>query len=56
MTGRATHLGREVVGRAAQRPDGRRAVFCEAKVCDLDVTVVVEEDVLRLQIAIDDVF
>ena len=51
----ATHLGRQVVWCAAERPDGRRAIFREAEVRDLDVAVEVEEDVLRLEVAVDDV-
>ena len=50
------YLGREVVRGAAQRPDRRRAVLRKAKICDLDVTVVVEEDVFGFEISIDDVF
>ena len=50
------HLGRKIVGRAAQRPDRRRAVLREAEICDLDVTVVVQENVFGFEISINDVF
>ena len=44
---RATHLRHKVVWRL----DNGGVVFCKAKVCDLDVAVEVDENVLRLQIA-----
>ena len=50
------YLWGEIIWGTAQRPDGRVAVFCEAEIGDLDVTVEVEKDVLRLQITIDDIF
>lgn len=45
----------EVVWGAAEGPDGGVAVLCEAKVCDLDVAVKVEEDVFWLEVAVNDV-
>jgi hypothetical protein len=48
-------LGREVVGRAAQRPGDVRHLFREAKVGDLEVAVAVEQQVLGLEVAVDDV-
>ena len=53
--GRGAHLGREVVGRAAERPRVRRAGAREAEVGELDVPVAGEEDVLGLEVAVDDV-
>jgi hypothetical protein len=50
------HLGREVVERAAEgRPAVRRGVDGPAKVADLQVAVQAEEDVFRLDVAVDDV-
>ena len=53
--GGATHLGREVVRRAAQRPRGALAMLREPEVSDFNVPVEVEEDVLGLEVAVDDV-
>ncbi len=47
--------GLTVVGRAAQRPRYVRDKFGKAKVGDLDVPVCAQQQVFRLEIAIDDV-
>ena len=50
-----TYLGRKVVWGAAERPDGRHARLCEAEVCELDVAVAGEQNILGLEVAVDDV-
>ena len=51
----ADDLRRKVVGCPTQRPDGGVAVLREAEVRNLDVAVKVQEDILGLEIAVDDV-
>ena len=48
---RLDDLGREVVGRAAERPRDVGAVAREAKVGEADVPVGRQQDVLRLEVA-----
>ena len=48
-------LGREVIGRAAERPRLVRHALGETKVCDLEMAVPVEQQVFRLQVTVDDV-
>mmetsp|Transcript_48062 Transcript_48062/g.148315 ORF Transcript_48062/g.148315 Transcript_48062/m.148315 type:complete len:343 (-) Transcript_48062:141-1169(-) len=50
------HLGRQVLGRPAQRERPLRHLLREPEVRDLDVPLVVQQQVLRLQVAVDDVF
>ena len=53
----AQDLGRDVVGRAAEGGGGvagADALLAHAVVGELDVALVVEEDVVQLQIAVDD--
>lgn len=50
-----TYLWRHVIWRATERICRRLAVFCEAEVGELDVPVVVDQDILRLQVAVNDV-
>ena len=49
------HLGREVLGRAAERPRAVGEHLGEAKVDELEVAVGVEQQILRLEVAVDDV-
>jgi hypothetical protein len=49
------YLGREIVWRAAERPGHVRTVLGKPEVSDLNMTVRVEEDVLRLEVSVDDV-
>lgn len=49
-----TDLRSKIVGCAAQRPSSPLAVLRETKVCNLYVTIVGEEDVLWLEVAVDD--
>ena len=49
------YFWREVVGRAAKRPCDVGHLLCEAKVCDFEVSVSVQQQILRLQVAVDDV-
>lgn len=55
--GTKTHLGRDVIGRAAEGFGGLVAadtLFAHTKVRDLDVAVLIQQNVVELQIAIDD--
>ena len=45
----------EIVGRPAQCPGDVWDFFCEAKVCNFEMAVPIEEQVFWLQISIDDV-
>lgn len=46
---------REIVRRTAERPGHVRAQLRKPEVSNLDVAVLPEEDVLRLEISIDDI-
>ena len=51
------YLGCQILWRSAERVSHfvlSDLKLTEAKVCQLDVTFVVEDDVLRLQVAVDD--
>lgn len=52
---RRHHFGRQVVGSSAERPGNIRHLFCEPKIRDTKVAVAIEQKVLGLEIAIDDV-
>lgn len=47
-------LGGQVLGGAAERPRAVGQLLREAEVGDLEVAVLVEQQVLRLQVAVDD--
>ena len=47
------YLGRQVVGGTAQRPGNIWHLFREAKVGNLQVTMTVKQEILRLQVTID---
>ena len=49
------HFGGEVLRRATQRISARLAVLGETKVCELQVALLVDENILRLQISVNDV-
>jgi hypothetical protein len=49
------HLRCEIIRGTAKRPCGIRAVLCESKVCDFDVTIETEEDVFGLEVTINNV-
>lgn len=49
------YFWRQVLRRAAKRVGAGLAVLGETEVCQFEVSLLVNEDVLRLQIAIDDV-
>ena len=49
------HLGRQVLGSTAQSVGARLAVLGEAEVCQFEVPLRVDQDVLRLQVTVDDV-
>jgi hypothetical protein len=51
----SNHLGRQVIGGSAERPCNVGHLFCEAKVGNLQMPMAVQEQVFRLQIAVDDV-
>ena len=48
-------FGGEVLRSAAQRISARLAVLGKSKVCQLEVTLLIDEDVLRLQVPVDNV-
>jgi hypothetical protein len=52
---RGDDFGGQVVGRAAERPCDVGHLFGETKVGNLEVTMAVEQQVLGLQVAVDDV-
>lgn len=49
------YLGCKVVGSTAQCPCRRHACLRKSEIGHFDVAILVEKDVLRLQIAVDDV-
>lgn len=49
------YLGSKIVGSAAQRPDRCITIFCEAEIGYLDVPIEVEKDILRFQVAVNDI-
>lgn len=52
-----TYLRCNVVGRSAERLRGRVAedsFFAHAKVSDLDVAVLIEEDIVQFEVSVDD--
>jgi hypothetical protein len=49
------HLGRQVLGGAAQSVGARLAVLCEAEVCQFEVPLRVNKNVLWLKVTVDDV-
>jgi hypothetical protein len=52
---RRNYFRRQVVGRAAQRPCDVRDLLGEPEVGDLEMAVAVEQQIFRLQVAVDDV-
>lgn len=49
------HFGGKVLRRAAKRVSARLAVLGEAEVSELEVALLVDQDVLRLQVTVDNV-
>lgn len=49
------HLGRQVLRRPAQCVSARLTVLGETEICELQVALLVNQDVFRLQISVDDV-
>ena len=49
------HLRCEIIGGAAKCPCCIRAVLCESKVCNFDVSIKTKEDVLGFEITINNV-
>jgi hypothetical protein len=49
------HLGRKVIGGSTERPCNVRHLFCEAKVGNLQVPMSVEEQIFRLQVAVNNI-
>lgn len=50
-----TNLGGKIIRRSTQRPHRGVTVFRKPKVCNLDVPVKVQQDILRFQVTVDDV-
>lgn len=51
----STHLRRKVIRSPAERPHRRRAILREPKISNLDVPIEIEENIFRLEVAIDDI-